>query len=71
MEINNKTFEPFLNGVRIVHGEEGVRRFMSSSSFDYNEILGLNKPMGRVKALTGSWSSTQNCHIVRVPKFCV
>lgn len=61
--INGKLFIPHPQGVRILH-DASARQFISTRSFDYNEILGLNKPMVRVKALTGY--PKRNCRIGKI-----
>jgi len=66
--INNKLFIAHPHGVRILH-DASARQFIPTHSFDYAAILGLDKPMRRVKAHTYVWSSSQHCHVVRHPKF--
>jgi len=65
---NDKLFISTPKGVHILHGPD-ARQFIPTRSFDYNAILGLDKPKNRVKALTYVWSSSQNCHVVHTPKF--
>jgi len=65
---NNKLFIESPKGVHIIY-DKTARQFIPTHSFDYKAILGLDKPMGRVKARTYVWSSSQNCHVVHHPKF--
>jgi len=61
---NDKLFISTPKGVHILHGPD-ARQFIPTRSFDYNAILGLDKPKNRVKALTAP-TSPKNCRIGKI-----
>lgn len=62
--LNNKQFVDHPDGVKIIH-DKSASQFLPTAHFDYNAILGLDKPMNRVKALTAP-TSPKNCRIGKI-----
>jgi hypothetical protein len=61
---NDKLFISTPKGVHILH-DASARQFIPTRSFDYNAILGLDKPKNRVKALTAH-TTPKNCRIGKI-----